>query len=207
MPAMDNSTDSDHSQNALRPDSDKGRWRLSRRARQVLLLTHIIAAGSWLGIDVAFGILVLVALRADGAPTTSAAFVLAIAAFAGWPLAGIALLTLGTGLLLGVGTRYGLLRYRWVVAKLTLTLTLVVLVLAVLVPKVLGLGDSARASLVGGSPMPPFADLAFPPAVSVVVLLTAMTLAVVKPGGRKRRRHLKQSRVVTGNQDPLSNRR
>lgn len=52
MPAMDKFTHTEHSQNALRPDSDKARWRLSRRARQVLLLIHIIAAGSWLGIDV-----------------------------------------------------------------------------------------------------------------------------------------------------------
>ncbi len=74
------------------------------------------------------------------------------------------------------------------VSKLVVTLALVGLVLAVLLPKVVGLGRAARASLAGGSPMPPFADLAFPPAVSVTALLTATTLAVVKPGGRLRGR-------------------
>ncbi len=65
-----------------RPGGGGARWQLGRRARQVVLLSHVVAVGCWLGLDVAFGILVLVALRADDGATAAAA-VLAIVAVAG----------------------------------------------------------------------------------------------------------------------------
>jgi hypothetical protein len=81
------------------------------------------------------------------------------------PLLATGLICLLTGVLLGLGSKYGLLRYWWVAVKLALNLVLTGLVLVSLAP-------------VG--------DLIFPPIVSPTALLVAMVLAVFKPWGRIR---------------------
>lgn len=58
-----------------RPISLQSRLRLTPRARKVVLITHIASAGSWLGLDLALGILVLTAFTADAQPAAVAASV------------------------------------------------------------------------------------------------------------------------------------
>ena len=161
------------------------RMPLSARLRKVLLLVHISAAGVWLGLDLVLGILVFTALGAD--PTGAGAAAASLAAVATWPLVIAGLVTLVTGVLLGLGTKYGLVRYWWVLVKLVVNVVLVTLVL-VLWPGVTAVGDAGRAALAGGeSPTIP-ATLVFPPIVSSTALIVALTLSVFKPWGRTRRR-------------------
>ena len=161
------------------------RMPLSARLRKVLLLVHISAAGVWLGLDLVLGILVLTALGAD--PTGAGAAAASLAAVATWPLVVAGLATLVTGVLLGLGTKYGLVRYWWVLVKLVVNVVLVTLVVLVLWPGVTVVGDAGRAALAsGGSPTIP-ATLVFPPIVSSTALVVALTLSVFKPWGRTRR--------------------
>ena len=51
-----------------------------------------------------------------------------------WPLVIVGLVTLASGVLLGLGTKYGLVRYRWVLVKLVVNVVLVTLVVLVLWP-------------------------------------------------------------------------
>ena len=162
------------------------RWRTGPRLRKVLLLLHITAAGAWLGIDIVLGLLVLAAFT-PGDDLGAAAALASIGHFATWPLAVVGLLCLASGLLLGLGSKYGLVRYWWVAIKLVLNVVLVTLVIAVLSPGVHELTAGARASLTDGRPLPVFTDLAFPPIVSTTAVLFAMTLSVFKPWGRLRR--------------------
>ena len=67
--------------------------------------------------------------------TSAAAAAASIAAFATWPLALVGLVTLASGLLLGLATKYGLVRYRWVLVKLVINVVLVTLVVLVLDPR------------------------------------------------------------------------
>jgi hypothetical protein len=158
---------------------------LSTRTRKLVLLVHIAAAGVWLGFDLVLGILVLTAFSAD--PTAAGAAAASIAAFGTWPLAVVGLVTLVTGVLLGLGTKYGLVRYWWVLVKLVINVVLVTLVVFVLTPGVTAVGDAGRAALVdGGSPTVP-ATLVFPPLVSSTAVIVAMTLSVFKPWKRVRR--------------------
>lgn len=162
------------------------RWRPAPKLRKTLLLVHIAAAGVWLGLDVVLGVLTIQALTADAAPAAAAA--VSIAAFTTWPLITVGLLTLATGVLLGLGSKYGLVRYRWVLIKLVLNLVLVALVPALLLPGVAALHGSGLAALdAGGTPTVPATAL-FPPIVSSVAVAFAMTLSVFKPWGRLRRR-------------------
>jgi hypothetical protein len=175
------------------------RWRLSARLRKLLLLTHIVAGGAWLGIDVVLGVLVVTALVSGAGSTTAAALSVGIAAFATWPIVVAGSLSLITGVLLGLGSKYGLVRYTWVFVKLALNLVLLALVLVVLVPGIQQLGSDASAALdsgfdsgldgaaTGAGSFTIDEQLLFPPIVSSTALVFAMTLSVFKPWGRLRR--------------------
>lgn len=165
-----------------RPISLQSRLRLSPRARKVVLITHIASAGSWLGLDLALGILVLTAFTADAQPAAVAAA--SIASLATWPLITIGLLTLASGLVLGLGSKFGLVRYWWVLVKLALNLVLVALVVLVLAPGTGVLAASALDALDSGTSVELRSTLVFPPIVSSTAVIVAMSLAVIKPWGR-----------------------
>ncbi|WP_250556532.1 hypothetical protein [Pseudonocardia lacus] len=155
---------------------------LRRTGRRVWLVVHLLASGGWIGIDVVLAVLVLGALLGDPA---TAALCLQVAPMLFWPILVAGLLSLVSGVVLGLGTRYGLLRYWWVAVKLALNLVLVVLVALVLRA---GLQDAAARGAAGGpDPAAGLDTLVFPPAVSLTALVVATVLAVVKPWGRIRR--------------------
>ena len=185
--AMTTTTRTTSTANA-RPGRDIRRimLRLSPRARKLLLLVHIAAAGAWLGLDVVLGILVITAL-VSGDPTGAGAAAASIATFATWPLAVVGLVTLVSGVLLGLGTTFGLVRYWWVLVKLVINVVLVVLVMLVLTPGVTALGEAGRDALATGAAPEVTSQLLFPPIVSSTAVILAMTLAVFKPWGRVRR--------------------
>ena len=161
------------------------RWRLGSRARKSVLVLHIASAGAWLGVDVVMGVLIFTALASDD-PATRALCYRALELVAVGPLLACGLLSLLTGGVLGLGSRYGLLRYWWVVGKLGLNLVLTALVLVALAPEVAAHADQARR-FQAGLPAPlEVGQLIFPPIVSPTALLVAMVLAVFKPWGRIR---------------------
>jgi len=159
--------------------------RLGRRGHRAVLLVHIASAGTWLGIDVVLGVVVGTALL-SGDGQEAAVALQSLGLFAVWPLLVAGLTCLASGLLLGVGTRYGLVRYWWVATKLVLNVVLVSLVLLALRPGVAEVVAAGRQALADGTAPARFADLVFPPVVSTTVLLVAMALSVFKPWGRIR---------------------
>jgi len=161
---------------------DRG-WRLSGRLRKTVLVGHIVASGAWLGMDAVLGILVVTAVVTPDAGITAVAAA-SIALFATWPLVIAGALALATGVVLGLGSKYGLFRYWWVLVKLVLNIVLVSLMIGVLVPDVQALSDSAREALVAGTDASVSAQMLYPPIVSSTALLVAMTLSVFKPWGR-----------------------
>ena len=160
------------------------RWRLGARTRKSILLVHIASAGTWLGIDLVMAILVVTALRTDDPRTKALAFQ-ALELVAVWPLLVTGLVCLLSGVLLGFGSRYGLVRYWWVAVKLVLNLVLT--------------GWSCSPGPPGGPPMPSRPAVPGPgsgdpggrdllPADRVPDgLLVAFVLAVFKPWGRIRK--------------------
>lgn len=160
--------------------TDRSWPRLGARSRKVVLIVHLASAGTWLGMDVVLGILVATALGAP--PAGAAALATATGTFVGWPIVAVALLTLLSGAVLGLGSKYGLLRYWWVATKLVITVVLIVLVLVLLVPSVADLVAAADGAPAGFE----FdRQLIFPPIVSTTALLIATTLSLVKPWGRR----------------------
>jgi hypothetical protein len=175
-----------------RSDRPAGRrprpWRLSRAWRRGTLTVHIVSAGAWLGIDVIVAVLVVAGWFADDVALRSLAY-RALAVFVVWPMLAAGLVCLLTGVVLGLGSKWGLFRYWWVVIKLLLNLVLCTLVLVALQP---GMDDvyTYGEQLLNGDPeRSAVATLFFPPAVSLSALSIAVWLGVAKPWGRLRRAH------------------
>ncbi|MGL5911549.1 MAG: hypothetical protein ACRCZP_16235 [Phycicoccus sp.] len=156
---------------------------ISRPWRRALLVAHIASSGAWIGIDVMVAVLVGVGRLAGDVQTRVLAY-RALAEFVVGPMLASALVCLVTGVLLGLGTTWGLLRYWWVAAKLVANLVLCALVVFALRP---GMDDVAvyGAALPTGVADPAaVSQLVFPPAVSLTALVAAVVLSVVKPWGR-----------------------
>lgn len=94
----------------------RGERRLTRRQYKLLLSAHILASVGWLGVVAAKAALLLAAGSAADATGLYAAVAVVDRVF---PPA--AILTLISGVLLGLGTTWGVFDYTWVVTKLALT--------------------------------------------------------------------------------------
>ena len=162
-------------------------WRLGARTRKGFLVVHIVSAGAWIGIDVVMAVVVFTALLADD--YTKALCYRALEMFVDWPLFASGLVCLASGIVLGLGTKWGLLRYWWVAVKLALNVVLVVLVTFALRPGVVEMAEQGRRFAAGEAASLAVGGLIFPPIVSTSALLVATVLAVFKPWGliRKRR--------------------
>lgn len=156
--------------------------------RKALIGLHLLCGVGWMGLD--FG---LAALAFTGRFTSDAA--LAAACYAALAvivppvLPALSLGVLATGVGLGLGTVWGLLRYWWVAVKLGLAVLMAGLVFFLLVPLVSAMpapvtGASAEALRAGLGRLPTM--LLFPPVVSFVTLGFAAALSLYKPWGRIR---------------------
>jgi hypothetical protein len=162
------------------------RRRLGGRARKTFLLLHVVSGAAWFGIDLALGILVVTAL-VTGNPRTAGMAVQAVELFAIWPMFVASLLCLTAGVVLGLGGKYGLVRFWWVAVKLVLNVLMSTLIVVSLRP---GIGEAASigARLMAGDTTASVpAGLLFPVVVAPSMLLTAYLLSVFKPWGRTRR--------------------
>lgn len=169
--------------------------RLSGRTRRIFLAAHILSSAAWFGIDLALGILVLTAMRTD-VPETAGMALQAIEIFAIWPMFVASIVCLITGAVLGLGSKYGLVRYWWVAVKLGVNVLMSTLIVVALRP---GVSEAAHigARLVAGdrtAAVP--SDLLYPVFVAPTLLLLAYLLSVFKPWGRIRR----QTRPIRRNQ-------
>jgi hypothetical protein len=165
--------------------------RLAPRWRKLLLTIHIGSSVGLLGTDATVLLLAVTGAR-GGDPV---AVYPAARLIGSLLLVPAALLSLATGVLLGLLTPWGLVRHWWVTAKLVLTTAGAVLSLTVLTP---ALADLAGAA---GSPIP-FAqrlELVRDSGAASVVLVITLVLSVYKPFGRiGRSSSVRRSRTTAG---------
>jgi len=147
------------------------RLRLRGRSRRVALTAHILASVGWFGIALLVAFCTIAAASSD--PATSQALYRAIQ-ISSWLSIPAGLAALATGVVLGAGTRFGLVRHWWIVAKL-------VIAAAVIVTDALLVGRAAHHALISGQAT---AGLYGSTIAHVVVLAIATALSVFKPKGR-----------------------
>lgn len=170
-------------------------FRLGGRTRKSVLAVHIGSAGAWIGIDVVMGVLIFTALLTEDADRQALALQ-ALELFAIWPLFVAGVTCLLSGILLGLGSKYGLLRFWWVALKLVFNLLLSALVLIALRPAVIDVAAQARLFLSGPADVPQVGDLIYPPIVSSTLLISALVLSIFKPWGRIRKGRRRESEQV-----------
>lgn len=162
--------------------------KLTPTAYKLLLLLHIVVSVGWLGLNIGNLTLAVTGLT-TGNPTVQHAALGAMYLVGGPLLIPVSLLALASGVLLGLYTRWGLVRYRWVLVKLTLTTIAVVLIPVSLLP-----GLRELSAIVADTPADRLAevdriglDMLAASLVSTSMYVTNAVLSVLKPWGRTNR--------------------
>ena len=152
---------------------------LSPAIRRVSLAAHIICSVGWIGAAAAYLALGLAAQLSHRGQLVRAAW-LAMDLTGWYVIVPLGCLALGTGLVIALGTPWGLVRHYWVLIAFGLT-SLALAVLILHMPSVTATAalaeqaDDATAAQLGGDVLHP--------AVGVLVLVFVAVLNIYKPRG------------------------
>ncbi|WP_344598539.1 hypothetical protein [Actinomadura vinacea] len=168
------------------------RPRFSPRTRKAILLLHVVSSMTWLGLDIGLLALSITGFTSDDPVTLRTAY-LSMNMIGDTVLIPASLLALVSGVALGVGTKWGLVRYRWVLVKLVLTVITAALTVFSLRD---GLNQAAAGVMAEHPSAGESADgLLAAPVVSLSCYLFMTVLSIYKPWGRTRRPTRKTGRT------------
>lgn len=144
--------------------------------RKAWLTAHVVTSVGWLGAAVAYAALAAAAWRGSR-PLLVQAAQMAMVPMTWFAVVPLALASLLTGLVLSLGTPWGLLRHYWVVFKLILTVvaTVILVLNTRSVEALASVGEGVGTTGVQGQLLHAGGG--------VMVLLVATVLAVFKPRG------------------------
>ena len=163
--------------------------RLSPQLRRLVLAAHVLVAGGWFGIVVAKLVLEVTAATTRDQEIPRAAYML-IQVLDRAMFPPVAVGTLLTGVILSVGTAWGLFQHYWIVAKLALTVGVIlsgVLFVGAWVQQAIATASGPAADTVARSDVGSAPLLLICTAVAHLFMLGAATvISVYKPWGRIR---------------------
>lgn len=168
--------------------------------RKFALTAHVTSSVGWLGAVVGFLSLVVTALTSQDAQTVRAALI--AMELTGWfAIVPLALASLLSGLVMSLGTPWGLFRHYWVLFKLLLTiLAIIVLVLNMQTVSFLaGVAAETGSADLGGLRGALWGELLHAGGGLLVLVVTTI-LSVYKPRGMTRYGWRKQHEQRTGAQ-------
>ncbi len=149
--------------------------------RKLVLAIHLSCSVGWLGAVVAYLVLDVTVASSNDPKLVRAAW-MAMGLVVSWAIVPLALASLVTGLVIALGTKWGLFRHWWVLISLTLTIVATVVLLS-------ESGVVTRlAAMAADLSLSDDAILAFPPTLlhsvgGLAVLLVVQVLNVYKPQG------------------------
>ena len=147
--------------------------------RKFVLSAHLTFPIGWLGAALAYLAIVLAAMRQPDEQTLRAAWP-AMELIGWYMIVPLALASLLTGLVLSVGTRWGLFQHYWVLFSLALTM----LATFVLVQHMPSVSDYARVALANpGATVGELRVELFHSGAGLLVLLAIQVMNVYKPRG------------------------
>jgi hypothetical protein len=156
--------------------------------RRLALTLHLTCSVGWIGAVVAYLALAVWAARAPDADALRSAWT-AMEVTGWWAIVPLAVAALVTGVVMSLGTPWGLFRHYWVVISLALTV-LCTVVLVLHMPTVSATAAMLRtmdmAPGVGGRGHSAVGGDLFHPGVGLVVLLAIAALNVYRPRGLTR---------------------
>lgn len=169
---------------------------MSPRVRKLALTAHLTLSVGWIGAVVVYLALGVTAVAGRDGHTIRSAWI-AMEASGWFVIVPFALGSLLTGVVMALGTRWGLFRHYWVLFSFALTV-FAVIVLLLHMPTVSMLADVARNAdldvlrTLGG-------DLGHP-AIGLVVLIAVQVMNIYKPSGLTR--YGRRARDKTRQGDP-----
>jgi hypothetical protein len=160
--------------------ADTPSWIMPPGFRKLMLSAHVISSVGWLGAVVAFLALAAIGVTNQDAPTVRGVY-LVMQPTAWYVLVPLAFASLLTGIVMSLGTTWGLFRHYWVLVKFGLTVFATIILLIYM--RTFGFMASVAAD--------PAADLdavrnpspVLHAALALLVLLVSTLLAVYKPQG------------------------
>jgi hypothetical protein len=167
---------------------------MSPGVRKFALTVHLTSSVGWIGAVAVYLALGVAAVTSPETQTIRAAWT-AMEVTGWWVIVPLAIAALLTGLMMSLGTHWGLFRHYWVLISLGLTV-LCTVVLVVHMPTVTATAPLAQTAQ--GADLRALGGDLFHPAVGLLVLLAITVLNVYKPAGvtpygwRKQRNALQQ---------------
>jgi hypothetical protein len=153
--------------------------------RKFALTAHITTSVGWLGAAVGFLAHAIAGLTSQDAQMVRAAYL--VMELTGWyVLVPLSLASLATGLIQSLGTKWGLFRHYWVLAKFLLTLVATIILLTFM-RGFSGLVSVALDSELSGVNLGSGHGAASPvvhASAGILVLLVCVTLSIYKPWGK-----------------------
>lgn len=156
--------------------------RMRPRTRKAVLVAHVITSMALLGQVWVNTVLALTAMGTADRVAARVAYGF-LQLFVPTSAAPLSVLALISGILLSLGTKWGVFRYYWVVAKLALLIATVVTGIVIQQPLIAELLATAEQAVrPAGTPWQQLAAIG----LQIVLLTAATVLSVYKPGGRIR---------------------
>ncbi len=157
---------------------------MTPRLRKSALAAHITFSVGWIGAATGYIALDIAAATSQDAQTLRAAY-LAMGLIARYVIVPLALASLLTGLVMSLGTKWGLFRHYWVLISLLLTIIATV-VLLVETQTISYFADVAADPTTSGDDLRAFGSTLVHSVGGTVVLLAILALNVYKPRGMTR---------------------
>jgi hypothetical protein len=156
------------------------------RLRKFVLTAHVISSVGWLGAVAVFFALAITGLTSQDAQVVRAAY-LAMDSTGWLVLVPLSLASLLTGLIQSLGTKWGLFRHYWILAKLLINVFATIVLLLYMQTLSYLAGRAAETGWSSGD----LSGLRSPSAAvhagaALLLLLVAATLSVYKPRGMTR---------------------
>ncbi len=179
---------------------------MSPRLRKLALSVHLTVAVGWIGSVLAYLALGLAAMTTDDDEILRAAWI--AMDLTGWyVIVPLAIASIATGLIMALGTKWGLFRHYWVLYSFVMTLVAVV-VLVLHMPDVSELANVAREGAMGAEGRHLLGQLRsgdlLHPSLGLVVLATVQVLNIYKPSGMTRYGRRKQRAEGAARREPAA---
>lgn len=151
------------------------------RWRKLVLAVHITVSVGWIGSVAAYIVLDVATVASQDVQTLRAAYV-AMHAITTWAIVPLALASLATGIIMALGTKWGLWRHYWVVISLVLTLLATVVLLSE-TRTISSLADQATDPATTDDDLRALPSTLVHSVGGMVVLLVIQALNIYKPRG------------------------
>lgn len=156
---------------------------LSPGGRKLSLTLHITASVGWLGAVISYLVLAVMGLFHTELAIVRAAYV-GMATLGWMVIIPLCLAALTTGLILSLGTPWGLFRHYWIVVKLAVSIASTILLLVHLQPIDYMAGAAAQTTFSGIELRQLRVQLVIDAGVGLMALLFLTALSVYKPAGQ-----------------------